>query len=71
MGVVPQLLAGCAGFEDLRAQSLADATAHCSSQKKQFAWHSTDEAPGLLSDRVTVNGRCVGPGEHGYVASNG
>jgi len=64
--------AGCVPtVEDVKAQGLEKAKAHCAAEGKQFV---LQEASGKKIDnffvqgaQATVMGQCVGPGEPGYV----
>lgn len=58
----------CTDTADLQARSLAQRKAYCAAQKKQFLWKDTAIDDQLLMPQVRVEGRCVGPGEHGYRA---
>ena len=59
-------LSACADTADIQAESLARWKALCASQHKQFLWHDTVADRGVIMETVTLNGRCVGPGEKGY-----
>jgi hypothetical protein len=60
-------VAGCRDSSDLQAESLANWKAYCASKSKQFLWHDTVKEEGFVMQSVKVNGRCVGPGERGYL----
>ena len=60
-------LAGCRNTADMQAQLVAQWKAHCAAQGKQFVWKDTSTSNDLLTVQVQVDGKCVGPGEHGYL----
>lgn len=57
----------CSDAADQQAQSLAQWKAYCAAKGKQFLWKDTDTDAGMLITSVQVEGKCVGPGERGYV----
>jgi hypothetical protein len=59
-------LSACADSDDSQAAALAKWKADCGAQGKQFLWRDTEKAEGMLDQTVKVEGKCVGPGEHGY-----
>jgi hypothetical protein len=59
-------VAGCAGTDEMQAQSLAQWKAYCAKQGKQFLWKDTIEQNGMVMNSVQLEGRCVGPKEKGY-----
>lgn len=52
---------------DLQAQSLASWKSYCASKGKQFLWKDTAVSEDPLEKQVKVEGKCVGPGERGYL----
>ncbi len=65
LAVLP--VAGCTSAPDLQAQSVAQWKAYCTAHGKQFLWHDTQTDEGTVMRTVKVEGKCVGPGERGYL----
>jgi hypothetical protein len=61
------LIACSTDTSDLQAQSLAHWKSYCASKGKQFLWRDTDVAEDPLQVQVKVEGKCVGPGDRGYL----
>jgi hypothetical protein len=62
------VLAGCSDTADLQAESVAQWKAYCASRGKQFLWKDTAVSQAPLMMHAQAEGKCVGPGDRGYVA---
>lgn len=61
-------LGGCTDYAAARATALAQATAHCQAEGKQFLLIDSQQQGGWQPS-VTIAGHCVGPGDPGYVSA--
>jgi len=70
LGVIAALaLVGCA---DMAADmAVRDAQAKCAKEGKQFVQDKVDKTEMIVVSAAQVSGRCVGPGDPGYVPAKG
>jgi hypothetical protein len=58
-------LAGCAA--QLEKQATSQLQAKCASEGKQFVKTESTKSDGLVISQAQVMGKCVGPGEEGFI----